>query len=195
MSPNPPAEANDRGILPPGPDNLVGWTTSTTDPDTDEFGERGKLLVRCMPPAFRQLVEVYRVLETQDRGSLAVLFVDDSTPDGRSLLKSAPLEAVKVNPPDWIRRYQDEYLGLVVCYLGAGTTRTDWDIPSTSLIFVVDWPECSDAALVSDWYVRLPGVLTDNPNRAFGCVVKGEDDVRDLLDEIRIILHKGETET
>ena len=147
-----------------------------------------------MPRPFKRLVEVYRTIEAQDRYELAVLFVREhakAAEPGED--KEIPPDFVDDttdfddNPPGWIRRNQDKYLGLIVCYLDSQGCE-DWNIPSTALVFAVEWiggfkdPECAQ------WSVRLPGVLAESPNRSEGCKVLSEAGVEGLLGELRATL-------
>jgi hypothetical protein len=174
--------------MPLDPDEVEVWIHSTAEAKFDELTDRGRRLVKSMPLPMRQLVEVYSSLETQGRRGVAVVFIDDDMRDGRFELEGPPPSVVNDNPSDWIRECQDSFLALIVCYLDANGPRTDWDIPSTSLVFVIDWIEGEDMPPGRSWYVRLPGVLTRNPNRAAAYVVKGVDEVQGLLDDIRAIL-------
>jgi hypothetical protein len=172
----------------------------TSDPYIEDKEGRGRRLIEFMPLPFRRLIEVYRTLEVQDREKLAVLFVREH-PKAVEPEKDDEIPADFVddlsefddNPPAWIRRQQDKYLGLVVCYVDSKDCE-DWDIPSTALVFSVPWPEDDDQPELLAWRVRLPGVTAENPNRSGGCTELDEGGAVGLLEELRSILREAFTE-
>jgi hypothetical protein len=167
----------------------------TTDPYFEDDEDRGRRLIECMPLALRRLIEVYRLLEAQNREDLAVLFVRDHPKPAEPEEEDDEIPADFVddlsefddNPPAWIRRQQGKHVGLVVCYVDS-RGREDWDIPSTALLFAVPWPEDDSEPERRAWNVRLPGVTGESPNRSGGCRVLTESDAVELVKELRDVV-------
>jgi hypothetical protein len=192
MTIKPPAESDGEGVAPGSPDNPD--TYDTTDPYFEDKEGSGKQLAESIPPPFKRLVEVYRTIEAQGRYELGVLFVREhakaAEPEEDNEVPAdfvGDLSDFDDNPPGWIRRNQDKYLGLIVCYLDS-KGREDWNIPSTALVFCVEWIEGFDEWECAQWSVRLPGVLGESPNRSEGCKVLSEEGVEGLLEELRATL-------
>jgi hypothetical protein len=192
MRTKPPGQSDGEGVAPGSPDNPDSF--DTTDPDFEDKEGQGRRLVDSMPLPFRRLVEVYRTIEAQERYGLAVLFVREHAKAAEPEEDNeVPVDFVDDlsdfddNPPGWIRRHQDKYLGLVVCYLDSQGCE-DWNIPSTALVFCVEWIGGFGDWECAQWSVRLPGVLAESPNRSEGCKVLSEAGVEGLLGELRATL-------
>jgi hypothetical protein len=187
-----PSESDGRHIEPGSPDDPGIF--DTTDPYVEDKEGRGRRLVEGMPSPFRQLIEVYRTLDAQNRNDLAVLFVREHPKAGEPKTDEEippdfvdDLSDFDDNAPAWVRRQQDKYLGLIVCYLDSQGC-DDWNIPSTSLVFAVEWQGGFDDPECAQWSVRLPGIMAESPNRSAGCKVLTEAGVVGLLGELRAVL-------